>query len=68
MSLLNRSAMKKEILKLIAARGNPIITDAYERISSKALDDYEYELVRMMKADVKELRADGSKTFRRAHQ
>lgn len=68
MSLINRSALKKYILRMIEARGNPIITSAYERVSGSALDDYEFELQRMVENDVKALTANGSKTFKRPNQ
>lgn len=68
MSLVNRAALKKYILRMIKARGNPIITKAYTRVSASALDDYEFELQRMIEYDVGQLRANGSKTFRRPNQ
>ena len=68
MSLINKKALKTYILRVIKGRGNEIISNCVTRVSQSALNDYEFELQRMVEQDVDRLTANGCKTFKRPTQ
>lgn len=73
MNVVNRAALKKLILKRLGhSKRCDSIKKAYTRVSKEAVDDYCFEIERVLNSiidkDIEALRLSGKQTFKRAHQ